>query len=145
MLKKKSHMPFVFTVFVCACLLAGCSRIFVVKPSGSFAGPVRFDFYESKNASEPSKFQIVEFFVQKQVDGGSWVTSWELAGKQSLSSIEYGANYDGLDVVVAPATLEKNRHYRVLVSDSSATGPKGHAGSEFYFTDSGEMAIKEYK
>lgn len=145
MLKTKKYISFAFTVFICAFLLVGCSRTFIVKPSGSFTGPVRFDFYENKEASEPSKFKIVEFVVQKQIDNGSWVTSWELSGKQSLSSIEYGAEYGGLDVVVSPAPLENNVHYRVLAAEVSAASPKGFSGSQFYFTDSGEMVVKEYK
>ena len=145
MLKTKKYLSFAFTVFICTCLLVGCSRTFVVKPSGSFTGPVRFDFYENKETGEPSKFKIVEFVVQKQLDNGSWVTSWELYGKKSLSSIEYGAEYNGLNVVVSPEPLEKGVHYRVLAAEVSATSPKGFSGSEFHFTDSGEMVVKEYK
>lgn len=145
MLKIKKYSFYFCTIFICACLLAGCSRIFFVKPAGSFSGQVRFDFYENRNESVPSKFKIVEFVVQRRAGDEGWVTSWELAGKQLLSSVEYGAEYDNLKVIVAPAPLEKNVDYRVLVAAVSAAYPKGYSGSEFHFTHSGEMVIKEHK
>lgn len=143
MIRENRHVfYFVFIALFCGLLIA-CSKIFVIKPSGSISGHVRFDFFESETAGKSSSFMIVEFVVQKQTDTGRWVTSWELVGKQALSSIEYGSEYDGLVEVVPPAPLEKNTNYRVLASELSATGPKGYAGSEFHFIDSGEMVVKE--
>lgn len=144
MRKTNRYITSFFVVTVCACFLVGCSRTFLVKPTGGFDSSVRFNFYENETASEPSEFKIVEFVIQKKVDNDSWGTSWELSGKQSLSSIEYGAKYEGLDVIVAPEPLKKNTDYRVLVAEVSATSPKGFAGSEFYFTDSGELVVKTY-
>ena len=144
MLKMNRYISLVFLAAFLS-LLVGCSKTFIVKPSGNFSDSVRFDFYESKDARETTKFGVVEFVVQKEVDGGEWVTIWELRGKQSLSFIEYGSKYDDLNEVVSPDSLEKNVNYRVLVAEVSFSGPKGYSGSEFYFKESGEIVVKKYK
>jgi hypothetical protein len=121
--------------------LAGCSRTFIVVPSGAINQGLLFSFFERKSDGQPSDYTIVELFVQRFDEQKNWVTIWELKGKKQLSFVKYGSSYSGLSQVVPPAKLQANSRYRVLVSEVSATNPKGLGGSEFLLDENGLVKV----
>jgi len=121
--------------------LTSCSRTFVIKPIGQFGKQITFQFYKTASDVDPSKFSIVEFVVQEQVDTDKWVTVWELTGDQSLDRIEYGMKYKGLDEVVSAKPFSKDKQYRVLVLEITWPNPKGYAGVSFSFQNDGTISF----
>jgi len=128
-----------FYIIFLALFLVACSRTFIVKPVGHIESGVVFYFYQSEGSDSPSEFAIVDFVVQKEMADGKWMAVWELNGKQVLEKIEYGERYEGLNEVVPAALLETGGLYRVLVSETSRSGPKGFSGSEFSIDENGAV------
>lgn len=121
--------------------LVSCSRAFIIKPTGRIDQSVTFYFYESPNADQPSKFNIVELVVQEQKSDKEWITVWELNGERSLEAITYGGKYEGL-VERAPAkSLSPKANYRVLAKDRPRFDPVGYSAVFFSFDESGALVI----
>ncbi|RUO18029.1 hypothetical protein CWE08_12055 [Aliidiomarina iranensis] len=133
-----------FYIISLALVLVGCSRTFVVKPSGHMESGINFYFYQSEENDSPSEFYIVDVVVQKKVADKKWVAVWELSGKQALERIQYGEEYKELGEVVPAAPLEKGELYRILISEISRSGPKGFSGAEFSIDGNGAV-IERYK
>lgn len=134
---------YLFTVVVLALALCttSCSRSFFIKPQGEFGQPIVFQFYKSENDVQSSKFKIIEFVVQEQVDGSKWVTVWELSGEQSLHAIEYGNQYEYLDEVIVSKPLLRKANYRALASEITWPNPKGYSAVAFSFDENGKLVV----
>ena len=122
--------------------LASCSNAFVMKIDGDVNHSVTFRFFEAAADAQPSRQDIVEFVVQEQDAGGQWLTAWELAGQQSLSSIQYGSAYEGLKQRAEAKPLVSNRHYRTLAKSRSMTS-RGYASLEFSFDAQGKLIAQD--
>ena len=84
---------------------------------------------------------IVEFVVQREEPDGRWAVIWELRGEQRLSEIGYGEQYEGLTIVVPPASLSRGARYRALASELTWPSPEGHSAVAFSFDEGGNVVV----
>lgn len=134
----KNRCSLVVVALVIALGVTSCVCPVFIKATGNLGQTVTFKFFKSADDEKPSKFDVVGFTVQEQSTDGRWVTIWHLNGKKSLSEIEYGRKYEGLDEIIPSKPLKHKVRYRALVS--ATTWPKpglGEAGIDFFFDEAG--------
>lgn len=125
----------------CIVYATACSRLFIVKPIGTYGNAIAFRFYDI-TGEQPSRHNIVDLYVQEYIGDGKWSSVWMLKGKQSLEEIVYGQRYEGLTEVIPPKVLSLNGAYRVVVSDLPMFEPAGVASAGFAFDTSGNLILK---
>lgn len=117
-----------------------CSYSFFIKATGNLNQQIVFEFHKSTSDAKPSKFDILDFTVQKQSGDGQWITVWDINGKQSLSAIEYGKKYKGFTETTPAKVLSKEAQYRAFASGT--TWPDagiGRTGINFHFDRDGNL------
>lgn len=127
-------------VIALLCLTAS-SRAFITKPDGCLSDGVVFHFYESADAKQASKLNIIEFVVQEQKSEKEWTTMWELKGKYSLDALRYGEKYGGLTESASARPLSRTAKYRALVSEQAWLNPIGYSAVYFVFDENGSVVV----
>lgn len=138
---KRLRVRSIIFISLLALFQAGCSRTFVIAVNGSEGDSITFSFYEFDGDVERTTLNIVEFVVQEQAPDGRWIVSWELQGSRRLDSIDYGAEYDGLDEMAPAKPLSRGRRYRAFASELSWPSPKGQSAVAFSIAEDGSLAV----
>ena len=126
------------TIIAAGLVLAGCSRTFLIFPSGSLDTGIYFQFGFSE--SELTRNRITSFNVYAVSDTRSLDLIWSLSGRSRLGKIEYGVVPDRLNEQAPATNLERGGVYHVSATDDpiDPTSPPGGADLIFYLSEIGE-------
>jgi hypothetical protein len=136
----KNRCLFAISILMVALGITSCVYSVFIRATGNLGQTITFKFFKSIDDERSSTFDIVGFTVQEQSADARWVAIWHLNGQASLSEIEYGKTYKGLDEVVPAKPLKQKVRYRVLVSGTTWPKPGlGQAGIDFFFDADGKL------
>ncbi len=141
----KRNLFFYSIFFAIALGITSCIYTAYVKVTGSTSQVVTFTLFKSSADEEPSKFKVLDVTVQERsIDGSQWTTIWDLHGEgASLSGINYGMKYDGLNEIVPAKPLNPGRGYQVIISGTTRLSPGlGKAGASFFIDNDGHVFQK---
>ncbi len=134
------NLLFALLGLVVALGVVSCVYPVFMGATGSLDQAVRFRFFKSPDTEKPLKIDVAGFTVQEQSTDNQWVVIWHLNGKKSLSEIEYGRKYEGLNEIVPINLMKQGVQYRALVSGTRWPKPGlGEAGMTFFFSEGGKL------
>jgi hypothetical protein len=117
-------------------LFTSCAQVLTVQPAGGLQHGVIFVFGDEFR-EHPAPFEVETVWLHQFEPGGGQVRIWMLEGKQSLSSIAYGAKYRGLKTVEGPRKLMRGQSYRVTVWTTK--GAQAYYSADFRIDQSGAV------
>ena len=121
-------------------LNTGCSRPFIIMPTGHVNNAVLFEFYEidGKNALDAT---ITRLAVQEVVADDKWVVMWDVEGSQATRGVTYGVIPRGLRERTVARPLIRGSHYRVIATVSRRLGAGGTSMARFSIDSAGAVLI----
>lgn len=130
-------------LLVLALVGASCSGTFDILPVGQLGGPLTFHFKRLGN-NDAIRLDLDELYVEERQTDNTWSIIWEIRGKTSTESIEYGKDYPGLKIIRAADAFKARSTYRVYAKGFSGNGPVMRSAVQFSFDEKGSVVIVGY-
>lgn len=112
-------------------VLPAWSRSFEIVVAGHTATEVTFSFLDR---GESLEIDLIDLSVNEQSGNEPGAAVWYVRGRHACTGIAYGAHLDGLETVVPPKALVRDKRY-VVTGTAGATwlSPVGYSRRSFGF------------